>query len=157
MTPRGFYGTIPDMRVVILAAAVGLLSSLAGAQTPPPVDRVAQAYEQFLLGRRLESSDKVDAAIAAYKRAMQLDPAAAEIPAELSAVYLRQNRGPEALSAAEQALKINPDSREAHRVAGFVYAAMADPDRAGPRGAPADKADENLAKAIAHFEAAVDL
>src|SRR5207245_921157 len=113
MTPRRVYGTIPDMPVVMLAAIVLLSASLAGAQTPPaaPADRVAQAYEQFLLGRRLETSDKVDAAIAAYKRAMQLDASSSEIPAELSALYLRQNRGPEALSAAEQALKINPANR----------------------------------------------
>src|SRR5438094_4870201 len=100
-----------DMKVVLLAAIVAVSASLAEAQPAPPVqtpiDRVAQAYEQFLLGRRFESGDKVDAAIAAYKRAMQLDPSAAEVPAELGGLYLRQNRTQDALGAAEQALKID--------------------------------------------------
>src|SRR5438874_2166969 len=135
-----------DMKLVLLAAIVSVSASLAEAQPPqPPVDRVAQAYEQFLLGRRSESSDKVDAAIAAYKRAMQLDPTAAEVPAELAALYLRQNRTQDALAAADQALKIDGTNREAHRVAGFVYAAMADPERGGsPRASQgSDAADEN--------------
>src|SRR5439155_22826705 len=63
----------------------------------------------------------------------------------------------DALNAAEQALKIGPSNREAHRVAGFVYASMADPERGGPaRASRGDSADENLAKAISHFEAALD-
>src|SRR5438132_4108842 len=111
-----------DMKAALAALVVGLSVSIVEAQTAPPlIDRQGEAYEQFLIGRRLESNDKVDAAIAAYKRAMQLDPASAEVPAELSALYLRQNRGPDALNAAEQALKIDPANREAHRVAGFVY------------------------------------
>src|SRR5262249_8847727 len=44
---------------------------------------------------------------------------------------------------------------EAHRVAGFVYSAMADPERGAPRSGT-DKSDENIAKAIEHFEAAID-
>src|SRR5437763_8695515 len=147
------------MKVALVAAIVTLAASFAGAQAAPPApDRTGQAYEQFLLGRRLESSDKGDLAIAAYKRAMQLDPTAAEVPAELAALYLRQNRAQDALSAAEQALKIDATNREAHRVAGFVYAAMADPERGGsPReSAESDAAGENLTKAITHFEAAVE-
>ena len=31
-------------------------------------------------------------AIAAYKKAIELDPLAADMPAELAALYLRQNR-----------------------------------------------------------------
>lgn len=144
------------MKVVILAALVGLSASFAEAgQTAG--ERIGQAYEQFLLGRRFESSDKVDAAIAAYKRAMQLDPSAGEIPAELSAVYLRQNRPQDALAAAEQALKIDPANHEAHRVAGFVYASMVPPERSSDaRSGRGGKPDENLAKAIQHLEGAID-
>src|SRR5262249_31031862 len=58
-------------------------------------------------------------------------------------------------ASAEQALKIDPANREAHRVAGFVYASKADPDR-GARGAQPEKADDNVAKAIRHFEAVID-
>ena len=147
-----------DMKVVLLAAVVGLSVSMADAQTAQtPADRIGQAYEQFLLGRSLEKSDKIEAAIGAYRRAMQLDPKSADIPAELSALYLRQNRLQDALSAAEEALKIDAANHDANRVAGFVYLSKADPGRPGaPRTPQDDKPDENLTKAIVHFEAAID-
>ena len=69
---------------------------------------MAQAYEQFLLGHHLEENDDVTGAIAAYKKAIELDPLAAEVPAELAALYLRQNRVDEAIATAEQALKVAP-------------------------------------------------
>jgi tetratricopeptide (TPR) repeat protein len=144
------------MNVVAVLAAAGLSVSLASAgQTT--TDRSAQAYEQFLLARHFEASDNVDAAVAAYKRAMQLDPDAADIPAELAGFYMRQNRAQDALTAAEQSLKIDPENREAHRVAGFVEAALAESGAGGAqRPRPADHTDEHAAKAIQHLEAAID-
>jgi len=144
------------MKVVLVAVAIAMSAAWPAAQTPPaPGDRIAQAYEQFLFGRQLETNDKVDLAIAAYKRAMQLDPASAEIPAELSALYLRQGRAQDALGTAEQALKIDPANHEANRVAGFVYASMADPDRPSGRNSQSGRAEEYLAQAISHLEAAL--
>jgi len=145
------------MRIVLAAALVVLSISAAEAQpAQTPADRVGQAYEQFLLGHRLEKTGKVDAAVAAYERAMQLDPGSAEIPAELSGLYLRQNRAEDALKAAGQALKIDPGNAEANRVAGFVYASQVEDTDRGPAGGKNDKADENLTKAIRHFEAALE-
>jgi tetratricopeptide (TPR) repeat protein len=153
------------MKVALVAVLVGCSISPAAAQpAQTPVDRVGQAYEQFLLGHRSEKSGKIDAAVAAYQRAMQLDPGAAEIPAELGALYLRQNRAQDALNAAEQAIKIDPRNAEANRVAGFVYASQvdSDSDRTSGRGGQADKADntqkadENLTKAVHHFEVALE-
>src|SRR5205807_6853742 len=72
-------------------------------------------------------------------------------------LYLRQNRFQDALSAAEEALKIDAANHDANRVAGFVYLSRADPGPAGaPRSPEGDKPDENLTKAIVHFEAAID-
>ena len=109
---------------------------------------VADAYDQYLLGRRLERRRDVDGAIAAYKRAIALDPAAADMSAELAGLYLRQNRVGEAITAAEQALKIAPANCEAHRVLGTIYAAVSEPIRARTRR-DRRRADENAAKAIA--------
>ena len=109
-----------------------------------------------MLARHLEASDDVPGAIAAYKRAMTLDPAAADIPAELAALYMRQNRAEEALDAAEQALKISPANREAHRVAGIIYAALAESRRSTSQPGAAAAPDDNTAKAIAHLSAALD-
>jgi len=153
------------MKLAVLAAVFSLSIPLAAEQargsrpqsaaTSP--DKIAEAYNQFLLGHRLEEQDDEAGAIAAYKRAMELDPNAADIPAELASVYLRQNKAPEAMNAAEQALKIAPANREANRVMGTVYAAMSEAARETSRGrGNANRADENLAKAIHHLEIAAD-
>src|SRR6187455_708114 len=97
MTPAGIYGTIHPMRR-LLAVAVLLLCvpTALAAQTPrarAPQEpaaplasdvKVAQAYEQFLLGHHLEQNDDVAGAIAAYKKAIELNPGAADVPAELA-------------------------------------------------------------------------
>src|SRR5436305_14270215 len=107
---------------VVVAAALLLRAPIVAAAQPPasPANsaRVAEAYGQFLLARHYED-DNVEAAIAAYKRAIALDPRAADIPAALAALYLRDNRVDEALAAAEQAVKIAPDNREGNRVLGI--------------------------------------
>ena len=61
------------------------------------------------------------------------------------------------MAAAEAALKIAPTNREANRVLGTVYAALSEStsDPAG-RGRGADAAEASLAKAIRHFELALE-
>jgi len=116
-----------------------------------------EAYAQFLLGHRLAENDDEAGAIAAYKRAMELDPQAADIPAELAGLYLQQNKIQDAMTTAEQALKIAPDNREGNRVLGIVYAAMSDggnDNRSRSNGAT--KSDEYVTKAIAYLERAID-
>jgi tetratricopeptide (TPR) repeat protein len=162
------------MKAAVLAAVTFLVSaSVYGAAAPqppaaqapaPPANsaKVAEAYDQFLLARHYEG-DNVDQAIAAYKRAMDLDPLAADVPAELAALYLRENRVPEALAAAEQAVKIAPANSEANRVLGTIYAALAEgAQNESPRGRanqnqPQSQAQtaENTAKAIRHLELAI--
>jgi len=155
------------MKLAVLAAVFSMTIPLAAEQargsrpqaataaTPP--EKVAEAYNQFLLAHRLEEKDDDAGAIAAYKRAMELDPNAADIPATLAGVYLRQNKAQEAMSAAEQSLKIAPANREGNRVLGTVYAAFAEAARENTRGrGSAARADDNLAKAIQHLEIAAD-
>jgi tetratricopeptide (TPR) repeat protein len=125
----------------------------AGA-AQPSVENQGRAYDEFLLGRHLEDSGDIDGAIAAYKRAAQLDPDAADIPAELAGLYMRQNRAEEAIAAAQQALKIAPGNREAHRVLGSIYAALADMNRTARTGT--EKSADYTAKAITHLEQALD-
>ena len=119
---------------------------------PAKVDPVAQAYEQFLLAHRLKEAEDADGAMAAYKRAMALDPGSAAIVAELADLYMRQNRAADAISAAEQALKISPDNKDAHRVLGTVYGSLGTADDSrGNREAQR----ESLRKGIEHLEKAV--
>jgi tetratricopeptide (TPR) repeat protein len=122
------------------------------SSTAASPDKVADAYAQFLLGHRFEENEDETSAIAAYKRAMELDPNSAEIPAQLAGLYLKQSKVQEAMTAAEAALKIAPANREANRVLGTVYAALSESGQdPAARGGGGDKADANLARAIQHF------
>lgn len=132
------------MRVAVLIALLSVATPIAAAAQQKP-DRVAEAYAQFLLGHHLDETDDETGAIAAYKKAMELDPAAAEIPGELSALYLRENRVQEAMTTAELALKIDPSNREANRVMGIISAALSETSPGG----------DSVAKAIKHLETSI--
>jgi tetratricopeptide (TPR) repeat protein len=140
-----------------VAAAEPAQSGRQNRGAPATVSAVAEAYDQFMLGLRSERDDDVEGAIGAYKRAMALDPSAAEVPAELAGLYMRQNRINEAMTTAEQSLKIAPGNAEAHRVLGTIYAALAESDSKPAAGASEPPANENATKAISHLEAALHL
>src|SRR3954468_16354557 len=154
------------MKVAVFVAGVSLVVATAvssAAQTPPPqaaadpAARTGDAYSQFMLGRHLETADDIPGAIAAFKRAVQLDPQSSNISAELSGLYMRQSRLEEAIAAGEQALKIEPANREAHRVLGIVYATLVESGRRNGRAQQnAAAIAENLTKAIEHLEKAID-
>src|SRR5437867_5839942 len=75
-------------------------TSSTSSQASRASDKTAEAYAQFLIGHRLAENDDESGAIAAYKRAMELDPTSADIPAELAGLYLQQNKIQEAMTAA---------------------------------------------------------
>ena len=74
-----------------------------------------------MMARRMESAGDLPGALASLERARQLDPGAAEIPAEIAGYYYRQNWLSEAVTAAQQALKIDKDNIEAHHILGTVF------------------------------------
>jgi tetratricopeptide (TPR) repeat protein len=154
------------MKVAALVAGVSLLAASAApaaaqavsAQTTAdPSAKTGDAYSQFMLGRHLETADDIPGAIAAFKRAAQLDPHSSDIVAELAGLYMRQSKLEDAVTAGEQALKIEPTNREAHRVLGIVYATLVESARRSARTTQnATAISENLAKAIQHLEKAID-
>jgi tetratricopeptide (TPR) repeat protein len=108
-----------------------LLVLLAGLtlQTAPPAastDVLGQAYFLFVQGRMLEGVGDPVGAIAAYRQALAIAPAAAEIRAELAGVLARQGHVDEAVTEAQAALKSDAANHEAHRILGLVQAALAD-------------------------------
>jgi tetratricopeptide (TPR) repeat protein len=140
--------------VVLVAAApvqAGQATQPAGRAAQPASEQ-AQAYEQFLLARRHEEDNQTEAAIAAYKRAMALDPKAPDIVAELADLYMRENRGEDALRTAEDALRLDPAHREANRVLGTIYAGIGTADTQPRRSA--EERREYLTRAIGHLERA---
>jgi tetratricopeptide (TPR) repeat protein len=132
------------MTVAVLTALLSVATPQAAATQQKP-DRVAEAYAQFLLAHHLDEADDEAGAVAAYKKAMELDPTAADIPGELAAVYLRENKIQEAMSTAEQALKLSPSNREANRVLGIINAAMSENSRGG----------DSAGKAIKYLETSI--
>lgn len=152
------------MKIAVLVAVLGVSAPMvAAAQTRRPApsrqavapaapasDRMAEAYAQFLQAHSLADAGSTDEAIAAYRRAMTLDPAAATIPAELSELLFNEDRVADAQTAAEQALKLDDTNKQAHRVLGqvAVNAASNAPNTQAGRAT----AQDNLTRAIEHFE-----
>lgn len=136
-----------------LAATVSVQAQQRAPVQVPSSDRVAEAYAQFLLAHRYEDDDETENAIAAYRRAMALDPAAAEIASDLANLYLNANRIPDATAAGELALKVDSNNREAHRILGTIYAQIALGSGRNGRQ-PAGNREESVTKGIEHLEQA---
>lgn len=96
-----------------------------GAQSVELPDPAGPGY-YFVLGRHYESAGEIDRAIAAHREAIARAPGSAELYAELAGVFARQDRAAEGIKAAEDALQRDPQNREANRILGTIYAALAD-------------------------------
>ena len=132
-----------------LVAALALQTpSPAAAPSTLSTPALADAYNFFIRGRVLEGQGDMAGAIAAHRQALVLAPGVAEIHAELAGLYARDGKGGEAVAEADAALKIDPKNREAHRILGFVQAAMAE------QGSPASQARLS-AQALDHLEQAM--
>ncbi len=132
------------MALAVLALLVvgGALPVAAQTSAPAPVatrPANAAAMYEFLLARRAEAEDNAAAAQRALERAVELDPAVSELYGELAAFHARQNRPQEAVTAAERALSLNPQSEEGHRILGLVNAAWADGVVDGPSPGSAER------------------
>lgn len=118
---------VTKMRRTGLVLLLATLAVPAGSQAQPAPPRGAgEAGYLFLLGRSLESKGDIEEAIRSHKQAIALVPGSAELHAELAGLYARQERPVDAIEMAEAALKLDPDNREANRITGTIYAALAD-------------------------------
>jgi tetratricopeptide (TPR) repeat protein len=141
----------PQSLALATVAALVVASAPAWAQSPATANPSDTPGYFFLLGRHLESEGKIDEAIAAHKRAIEMEPQSAELRAELAALYARQDRAVEALEQAEAAVQRDPDNQEANRIMGSVFAALSDQRRALR---PGDNPAEYPKRAIAALEKA---
>jgi tetratricopeptide (TPR) repeat protein len=139
------------MRSFLAVAALFALLPVSVGAIPAQqstAERESAAY-YFLAAQYFEDNGKIDEAIAALKKAIDLEPKSAEVRAELASVYARQNRVVEALDTAEAALKLDPDNREANRLIGSIYSALAEQNRTLR---PGDDPSKYAARAIAALE-----
>jgi tetratricopeptide (TPR) repeat protein len=140
--------------------AIGVIGMLASGVCAPAA-RAAQPAQKpagtdgpgyyFMLGKQLESGGQNDQALAAFTRAIELDPESAELRAELAGFYARQNNAVDAVRVAEDALKRDPANGEANRILGTVYASLAEQRVPLRRG---DDLSTYPARAIAALERA---
>jgi tetratricopeptide (TPR) repeat protein len=156
------------MKLVVLVAVLGASAPLAAAgqtgqsaprrqpaqASAPAADRTAQAYAEFLEAHALASGGNVEEAVAAYRRAMTLDPTSANIPAELAELYYDENRASDAQAAAEQAIKLDAENKQAHRILGQVFAGLA--GNAQDTRAGRASQQENITRSIQHLEKALE-
>jgi tetratricopeptide (TPR) repeat protein len=145
---------LPAVLLIVGVAVPASPQATAAAQAKPAQTKPAQgetAEYYFLLGRHLEGEGRIEEAIAAHKKAIDMEPDSAELRAELAGLYARQDRALESLDMAESALKRDPDNVEANRILGSIYAAFAD-QRQPLR--PGDNPAQYASRAMAALERA---
>ncbi len=94
---------------------------------------LSDAYFYFIQGRTLEGKGDVAGALAAYKRAAELEPRSSTIHAEMAGLYARAGKPNESIGEAETALSLDKNDREAHRILGLVQSAVAEGLQPGSR------------------------
>ena len=135
--------------LVVAWLVVTPLHAVGAQKSAGPSDGTAEYY--FLVARHLEGVGKIDEAIAMLYKALAIVPDSAELRAELAGFYARQDKAVEAVNAAEDALKYDPNNREANRILGTIYSVLADQKR--PLR-PGDDPSQYLSQAIAALEKA---
>jgi tetratricopeptide (TPR) repeat protein len=122
--------------------------------SPSGNDSKASAYYHYSLGHLYAElagaysnrGDYFSKAVENYKAALKDDPGASFIAEELSDLYIQSGRLRDAVTEAEEALKLNPDDLGSHRVLARIYTRLiGDPQQ--------NRIDESMVhKAIEQYE-----
>ncbi|MDR3721895.1 MAG: tetratricopeptide repeat protein [Candidatus Acidoferrales bacterium] len=125
----------------------------AGSITATDSSR-ADAYYYFTMGHLQErqyemtsSAELATQSIESYKQALELDPGSAVILERLAEIYAKSQHIRDAVIQAQNALKIDPDNVDAHRLLARIYVRTLGDMSAG------EVQQENLAKAVEQFQA----
>ena len=139
------------LRLAFGALGASLLLAMPGVAFAQTAD---EGYYDFLMARHLEASGDSKGAQALLEKAVAADPKSAEVRAELAAFHLRRDAADDAERVAKEALQLDDDNSEAHRVLGMLYAARSEDTG---RGQAAQTAATDLVKqAISHLERVTD-
>jgi tetratricopeptide (TPR) repeat protein len=114
----------------------------------------ADAYYYFTIGHLKEeeyelnaSADVATESIDSYKKALAIEPNSAVILERLAEIYAKSQHIRDAVLQAQEALKIDPDNVDAHRLLARIYVRTLGDMSAG------EVQQENLAKATDQFQA----
>jgi len=125
----------------------------AGSITASDSSR-ADAFYYFTMGHLQErqyemtsSAELATQSIESYKQALELDPGSAVILERLAEIYAKSQHIRDAVIQAQNALKIDPDNVDAHRLLARIYVRTLGDMSAG------EVQQENLAKAVEQFQA----
>jgi tetratricopeptide (TPR) repeat protein len=132
---------------------------VAGTATVPPQSpaaRKADAYYHFALGHLDEQTaqqygrpDLANRAIQQYTKALAADPDSLFLQNSLAMTYFRLGRIREAIEAAQQILKKDPNNVQAHKLLGQIYLrSLGDPDSGQQSGPMLDLAVEQFQKLV---------
>ena len=105
-------------------------------------------YLYARLGLSYDSLDRFDEAIAAYQKALEIDPKAHEVWVNLGVAYRLKGNYDQAITSYQKALAINPNYAEAHSSLGTLYILQGKPQEAVGKFETAIKLDPTLA--VAH-------
>jgi tetratricopeptide (TPR) repeat protein len=132
-----------------VSLAIVLLALQSAPPAPPSAEALGRAYYLFLQARTLEGTNDVAGAIDSYRQALELVPGSAVIHLELASLYYRQNQLTDAENAAKNALQVQPQLRDAHRLLGGIQASALEARTAG------EAESALVAEAIDHLERAL--
>jgi len=120
-------------RGVVFLSLVGLLAAgLPGADAPAPAADRAEAYFNFSMGHVYSElaaqygnrAEYLNRAIEHLKAALKADPDAAVISEELAGLYIQAGKVRDAVTEIEGRLAKDPNSIDARRILGRIYARM---------------------------------
>ncbi|HUF24597.1 MAG TPA: tetratricopeptide repeat protein, partial [Vicinamibacterales bacterium] len=122
-TPRGRDGATHQARVVTLARKAEPPPALFPVPPAPQASDEALAGRYFMEGARLDdgTDENQDAAIAAYRRALIVDPELVPALVNLANIHYARDLHIEAMALYERALALEPDCFEAHFNLGNVH------------------------------------
>ena len=120
----------------------------SSSEEPSKIANKAEAYYHFSLARLLEENGDFTKAIDEYKKAIQQDPQSSSVYIELANAYLRHRRVRDAVQEAENAIRLNTDNVDAHKLLGTIYLSIIGNEDSNRTPA----SSEYLKKAVREYE-----
>ncbi len=116
--------TLKRSAVVWLLLVIAI-SALGQDKPVPAADQRAQALKKYLEAQNLEKAGNYPGAVAAYKEAIALDPASAELKTALGGLYLKHRNVIEAEAQAREAAKLAPNDLGVRKLLAQIYLSQA--------------------------------